>query len=668
MPTIHSQSTLTHETSRLAFSKRERARILEEILKEKCGDDIQDAERDNTEKDWEVDTAHSNNMISRATQTDQLQLQKSLSKFTQTKKFKQDASKKDQKTIGLQASLDFVPPPSSLQNKKRKYESLENPTQNMQDIDDAMSDGDSDNDEFSANEDSDSDYDPNYDLDYYSSDEDTVPQSRKMEPFQDSSEPHKEPKYIVFHNQLLMLLSICHFCLSTAVTVSSVLKGSMLVAVVKCSQCKSLWEWCSQPKIRGYAAGDILLSGAILFSGNLPKKSLRLFKSISIACQSRRSFFRHQDNHIHHVVTKLWNAQQYELLQSVKEDGLLIGGDGRCDSMGHSAKYGSYAAVDLERNKILHVELVQSNEVKSSYHMELEGIQRIIQLFDRSQVKVRALVTDRHRQIAAWLRKNWQGVKHYFDCWHIAKSIKKKLKSLSKRKGFELVGDWTKSLVNHYYWSVMSTEVDDKDLIEAKWKSLIRHVQNKHEGHGQPYARCSHQMLSPETIRETVWFTPDSEPCDALEKIVLDKTLIKDIANSSAFGQTSQVEGYHSLVNQFAPKMYHFSFLGMKSRLLLAAMHYNENAGRHQCQNKKGKPEFTIAFPKYKKGGYIVRKILTECTYNYVDRLFNALVSRLISQEDVPEQQAIKSPPPLCINFEKPNKEIAIEEHTSRFN
>ena len=214
----------------------------------------------------------------------------------------------------------------------------------------------------------------------------------------------------------------------------------------------------------------------------------------------------------------------------------------------------------------------------------------------------------------------------------------------------------------------MSTEIDDKDLIKAKWKSLIWHVQNKHEGHGQPYARCSHQILSPETIRETVWLTPDSEPCDALEKIVLNKTLIQDIVNSSAFGQTSQVEGYHSLVNQFAPQMYHFSFLGMKSRLLLAAMHYNENTGRHQCQTKKGKPEFTIAFPKYKKGGYIVRKILTECTYNYVDRLFTALISRLISQEDVPEEQAIISPPPLCINFEKPNKKIAMEEHTSRFN
>ena len=177
-------------------------------------------------------------------------------------------------------------------------------------------------------------------------------------------------------------------------------------------------------------------------------------------------------------------------------------------------------------------------------------------------------------------------------------------------------------------------------------KSLIRHIQNKHEGHGHTFPRCSHQTLSPETIHETVWFAPDSEPCDALEKIVLDKKLLKDTANSSAFGQTSQVEGYHSLINQFAPKMYHFSFLGLKTRLLLAAMHYNENAERHQCQNKKGTPEFTIAFPKYKKGGYILRKILTECTYNYVDRLFNALVSRLISHEDGPEQLAMRSPPP----------------------
>ena len=38
-----------------------------------------------------------------------------------------------------------------------------------------------------------------------------------------------------------------------------------------------------------------------------------------------------------------------------------------------------------------------------------------------------------------------------------------------------------------------------------------------------------------------------------------------------------------------------------------------------------------------------------------------------ISHEDGLEQLAMKSPPPLCINFDKPNNEIAREEHTSRF-
>ena len=165
----------------------------------------------------------------------------------------------------------------------------------------------------------------------------------------------------------------------------------------------------------------------------------------------------------------------------------------------------------------------------------------------------------------------------------------------------------------------MSTEVDNKDLIEPKLKSLVRHVQNVHDGHRQPYPKCSHQPLSATVICETAWFTPDTEACDVLEKIVLDKALIKDISNSSSFGQTSTVEGYHSLVNQFAPKIYHFSFLGMKSHLCLAAMHYNENAGRPQKKNRKGTREFAITFPKYKKGGYIVRKALTDCTYNYVD-------------------------------------------------
>lgn len=40
-------------------------------------------------------------------------------------------------------------------------------------------------------------------------------------------------------------------------------------------------------------------------------------------------------------------------------DEVIVGGDGRCDSPGHSAKYGTYSLMDAEQNKILDSQLVQ---------------------------------------------------------------------------------------------------------------------------------------------------------------------------------------------------------------------------------------------------------------------------------------------------------------------
>lgn len=51
---------------------------------------------------------------------------------------------------------------------------------------------------------------------------------------------------------------------------------------------------------------------------------------------------------------------------------MILGGDARCCSPGHTAKYGSYSLMDLQKSKIVDIQLVQSNEVKNSYAMEME--------------------------------------------------------------------------------------------------------------------------------------------------------------------------------------------------------------------------------------------------------------------------------------------------------
>ena len=45
-------------------------------------------------------------------------------------------------------------------------------------------------------------------------------------------------------------------------------------------------------------------------------------------------------------------------------------------------------------------------------------------------------------------------------------------------------------------------------------------------------------------------------------------------------------------------------------------MHYNENGSKRKAKTKTGEARYTILFPKYKKGGHIVRKIMEDSTYD----------------------------------------------------
>lgn len=76
---------------------------------------------------------------------------------------------------------------------------------------------------------------------------------------------------------------------------------------------------------------------------------------------SRSTFFKYQRTVLHHAVNTVWKQDQVNLLQHINS-GLVLGGDSRCDSMGHCAKYGSYTLVDLNFKKILSIELVQVSD------------------------------------------------------------------------------------------------------------------------------------------------------------------------------------------------------------------------------------------------------------------------------------------------------------------
>ena len=166
--------------------------------------------------------------------------------------------------------------------------------------------------------------------------------------------------YLVFESALLLLFSLCLHCKSHT-SVKKVVIGSYLRIIQTCSKCYRRRTWESQPYIGNIPAGNILTSAAILYSGTLPSKALKMFQILNLSTITRKTFFRHQRQYLQPAVSSVWKRSQELLLTTLKDKGssLVLGGDGRSDSPGHSAKYGSYSVLELTCNKIVDFKLVQ---------------------------------------------------------------------------------------------------------------------------------------------------------------------------------------------------------------------------------------------------------------------------------------------------------------------
>ena len=130
------------------------------------------------------------------------------------------------------------------------------------------------------------------------------------------------------------------------------------------------------------------------------------------------------------------------------------------------------------------------------------------------------------------------------------------------------------------------------------------------------------------------------------------------------------------------------------SRLLLAALHYNNNNSKQQAVTKAGEEQYSILFPKYKKGGYIVRKVMKESSYGkcslklrqilpkiytmytcffvflffYFAGYVKDLMCELLEVVAMGKVQPTPDVPDfLCSQFQRPEKITAIKDRQTRF-
>ena len=66
-------------------------------------------------------------------------------------------------------------------------------------------------------------------------------------------------------------------------------------------------------------------------------------------------------SYVNPVIIQQWKEHQQQLLHSLSgnENGFVLAGDGRCDSPGYSAKFGSFTLLEQQINRVVDFQLVQ---------------------------------------------------------------------------------------------------------------------------------------------------------------------------------------------------------------------------------------------------------------------------------------------------------------------
>ena len=130
--------------------------------------------------------------------------------------------------------------------------------------------------------------------------------------------------------------------------------------------------------IKNTAAGNLLTSAAILFSGNTFSRIAQFASFLKLKFFSHSTFYNIQNKFLFPLVDKAWIEERSSVLEAIKRDGPVnLIGDGRCDSPGHSAKYCTYTMMSDE-GKVAYFSLVQVTEVTSYNAMEKEGFGRCL--------------------------------------------------------------------------------------------------------------------------------------------------------------------------------------------------------------------------------------------------------------------------------------------------
>ncbi|XP_028414363.1 uncharacterized protein LOC114537519 [Dendronephthya gigantea] len=270
------------------------------------------------------------------------------------------------------------------------------------------------------------------------------------------------------------------------------------------------------------------------------------------------------------------------------------------------------------------------------------------------------------------MRTNYSKIEHQYDVWHLSKWVTKKLTKKAKKKGCEELLPWIQSVSNHLWWCAATCD-KNANILREKWLSLLQHITGKHSWRLSKeiklIKKCGHPRLTAKDQKSIIWLKNGSLAHVALEEVVTNKKLLKDICKLTEFRRTGELESYHSVMTKYVPKREHFCYNGMIARTQLAVLDHNANVDRSQAEvmkgQSKGEKRYKVVCGKQRKN-WVAKEIKTPKSYSHVMGMMNDVIlykegKKKIKYKPTTQAKCIAPTP-------KPPKQDVIEQHKTRLN
>ncbi|XP_074627915.1 uncharacterized protein LOC141885899 [Acropora palmata] len=111
-----------------------------------------------------------------------------------------------------------------------------------------------------------------------------------------------------------------------------------------------------------------------------------------------------------------------------------------------------------------------------------------------------------------------------------------------------------------------------------------------------------------------------------------------------------------------------FSYLGLLSRTILTALHFNWNLNRESLKDGQGNAKLHVTYPKFQEGEGTVREACVKQNYDYIAKIYETLVKTPKEElQRLEDELKAEVPEPLHNMLkDKESKAEAMEKFLSR--